>query len=427
MFFDLLRLATTNLFRARTRLVITASGVLIGTSSVILLIGLTIGLQQSAEVGLGDNEILTDIYVYPNFASDNQARDEVALITFEVIERIRQLSGVEAVIPVLNLATQGELRVGRLRKSVLILGVDYTQLSYLGIDVIDGDVTSLLDGEVVSGVAVPQTFHDVGDPFIPIVADIVGQEITLVIVNQSDVHSQRLTIIPSVLVQSDDNTILNEVLFLPLEQVIALNAWIADEPLAVEDITFDEILVKSTGRDTTLDVVEAIEPMGFATNSLSMFLTDINNFFNLMRMVLGGVGVVALLIAAFGVANTMMVAILERTSEIGLLKAVGARDRDVLLIFLLEAGLVGLVGGLVGAGLSLLIQRWLNNFVANIGADSQLSTLINSAQLQGDIVVIPTQLLIFAVALSTIVGIAAGLLPALRAARLSPAVALKQE
>jgi putative ABC transport system permease protein len=426
MFFDLLRLATTNLFRARVRLTITASGVLIGTAAVILLMGLTNGLQQSAEAGLGDNELLREIYVYPNFISFNQSADEVPQITFAIIDQIRQLRGVEVAVAVLPLVGQGELRVGRLRKAVLIFGANYNELPYLGINVVQGDLAELPEGAIVAGVNVQDTFRDENDPFVPVVVDIFQQE-TLVLSNQAGDSSRRLSITPAVLVESSDNVFWNEGLFLPMEEVVALNEWISGEPIAREDIVFEEMLVLSTGRETTLSVVQQIEDMSFAISSVSDLLNDINNFFNLMRLILGGVGVVALVIAAFGVANTMMVAILERTSEIGLLKAIGARDRDVLLVFLLEAGLVGFVGGIAGVGVSLLLQRWLNNFVANISADSQLSTLINSAQLQGDVVIIPLQLLIFAVALATAVGVLAGIIPALRAARLSPAIALKQE
>jgi putative ABC transport system permease protein len=162
------------------------------------------------------------------------------------------------------------------------------------------------------------------------------------------------------------------------------------------------------------------------------FLNQINGFFMTMRLVLGGVGGVALLVAAFGVANTMTMAILERTREIGLMKAVGATDRDVLTIFLFEAALVGLIGGLSGLGVSFLIQRLINQAVANLpqgdGSGGSISFLpVDVSQIGGNLVVIPPDLAVFTLALATLVGVSAGLYPALRAARMTTVLALKSD
>ncbi len=99
--------------------------------------------------------------------------------------------------------------------------------------------------------------------------------------------------------------------------------------------------MQATSRETAGEVSDAIRELGFNAGGMGNFLNQINRFFTTMRLVLGGV---ALLVAAFGVANTMTMTILERTCEIGLMKAVGATDRDVLTIFLIEAALVGCRG-----------------------------------------------------------------------------------
>ena len=97
------------------------------------------------------------------------------------------------------------------------------------------------------------------------------------------------------------------------------------------------------------------------------------------------------------------------------------------MVFLIEAGLVGLVGGLAGSAIALFLQGRINQSVANLSGNSQLSALINTAELAGDLVIIPSGLLLFAVLLATAIGIGAGIIPALRASGLSPLVALKTE
>lgn len=142
-------------------------------------------------------------------------------------------------------------------------------------------------------------------------------------------------------------------------------------------------------------------------------------------------GRVALLVAAFGVANTMTMAILERTREIGLMKAIGARDRDILTVFLCEAGLVGLLGSAAGLGVSYLIGSAINSVIASMpvdpnGGGSPLGFLgVNPAQLGGGLVIIPSDLALFALAMS--VGITARMLPSLRAARMLTVQALRAE
>jgi len=143
----------------------------------------------------------------------------------------------------------------------------------------------------------------------------------------------------------------------------------------------------------------------------------------------GVMGGVALLVAAFGVANTMTMAILERTREIGLMKAVGATDGNILTVFLVEAGSVGFFGGLAGIITSLVLQAIINQAVANApsseGGVSFLPVDLNN--LNGQLVVIPLELMLFGMLLATGVGLLAGFYPSLRAARMTTVVALKTD
>jgi putative ABC transport system permease protein len=163
------------------------------------------------------------------------------------------------------------------------------------------------------------------------------------------------------------------------------------------------------------------------------YLNQLNNFFKNMRLMLGGVGGVALLVAAFGVANTMTMAILERTKEIGLMKAVGATDQNILTVFLIEAGLVGLAGGVAGVVLSFFLQNLVNEAIARAASSADPNQagggflpFVPSTS-GGQLFVIPPELALFALGLATVIGLGAGLYPALRAARLPPVIALKTE
>ena len=102
--------------------------------------------------------------------------------------------------------------------------------------------------------------------------------------------------------------------------------------------------------------------MVFMAYTPQEFIQGVNSFFVVLQVIFGGVGGIALLVAAIGIANTMTMAILERTREIGLMKAVGATSQDVLSIFLGESASIGFIGGIGGVLLGLLLGELINIF-----------------------------------------------------------------
>lgn len=141
--------------------------------------------------------------------------------------------------------------------------------------------------------------------------------------------------------------------------------------------------------------------------------------FNILGLVLGGIGGIALVVAAVGVVNTMVMAILERTREIGVMRAVGARRSTVSRVFTFEAALLGFLGGVIGLGIGYGVVLIANPFI-----NKQLTS--NNVQ-SSNIITLPLWLIIGVVALTTGIGFLAGLYPARRAAKLDPVEALRYE
>jgi ABC-type antimicrobial peptide transport system permease subunit len=145
-----------------------------------------------------------------------------------------------------------------------------------------------------------------------------------------------------------------------------------------------------------------------------------NQVLGLIQALLGSVGGLALLVAALGVANTMMMAIYERTREIGVLKALGASAGEIRRLFTVEAGMIGLIGGVFG----LIFGSLLGKAIDWIGHRYLINEGITGV---GPLSVVPWWLALGAVAFAAIIGILAGLYPAARAARLDPVTALRHE
>ncbi|HEY4160498.1 MAG TPA: ABC transporter permease [Candidatus Saccharimonadales bacterium] len=141
--------------------------------------------------------------------------------------------------------------------------------------------------------------------------------------------------------------------------------------------------------------------------------------FNILGAILGGIGGIALVVAAVGVVNTMIMSILERTREIGVMRAVGARRATVSRLFTLEASLLGFLGGVVGLGLGYALILIANPIINN--------QLKSNGIASSNIITLPLWLILGVILLTTVIGMLAGLYPARRAAKLDPVEALHYE
>jgi putative ABC transport system permease protein len=442
--FDLLRLIFGNLSRRKARVALTAIGVVIGTAAVVILVSLAIGLQRSANeqlYGIGD---LTQIQVSPSYGGEmvsvavgggggggkggGGSSSSPKLLTNSALDELRAIPGVESVIPREYLMTGGTIKYQKLEAGVNIIGVDTADLSSLGIEASQGD-TTLARGAVVIGVMVPQNFYDPHarpgqDP--PARPELMDQQIQMVVskwdANGVETRKNLSLRVTGILKETRGES--DWTVYMPLEQIKLLNEWSQNRRINYNKEGYSQVIVKVSDVDKVLDISDQITQMGFQAFTPQSFVQGINNFYQILQIIFGGVGAIALLVAAIGIANTMAMSILERTREIGLMKAVGATNRDVLAIFLGEAAGIGFLGGLGG-----VIVGWLAGQAINIVA---IVYLAGQASQQGGVppsvaVYTPIWLPVFALVFSTFIGMLSGLYPALRAATMIPVLALKYE
>jgi putative ABC transport system permease protein len=170
----------------------------------------------------------------------------------------------------------------------------------------------------------------------------------------------------------------------------------------------------------SVDAVRSqVQALGFQTQTFGDQFRNFEDLLTKLRVALLGLALVALMLACLGIANTMYTAVLERTREIGVLKALGARSRDVLLLFVAEAALIGLAGGLVGAFVAVGL--------AGVG-NTAVNRITQSISVTGfDVFRIDGSVVAAALVLAIVLSMVSGLLPALRGAREDPARALRYE
>ena len=443
-FIDLIRLIFGNLGRRKARVALTAIGVVIGTSAVVILVSLAIGLQKNATdslYGIGD---LTQIDVMPTYGGgfgggggpfmkggvgvESSQLDQPVLLTNSALEQLREIPGVKVVIPRDYLNAGVVIRYQRLEGGMNIIGIATDDLSNLGLEASQG-VTTLAKGTIVIGSMIPNNFYDPRqrpgqEPPPP--PDLMDQQISMVVFkyDQNGNETKKTISLRVAGVIKETGGEPDYSVYLPLALTKSLNEWANGTRINYNKDGYSQVIVKVEDANQALDIADQITAMGFQAITPQSYLQGINSFFVVLQVIFGGVGAIALLVAAIGIANTMAMSILERTREIGLMKAVGATNRDVLSIFLGEAAGIGFIGGLGG-----IVIGWLAAQGMNVLA---IVFLANQASQQGGpppsvAVYTPIWLPIFALIFSTLIGMLSGLYPALRAATMIPVNALKYE
>jgi putative ABC transport system permease protein len=196
---------------------------------------------------------------------------------------------------------------------------------------------------------------------------------------------------------------------------------------------FSSIQVKVTDPNSVNQTSNAIEQRllvlrnvnentkDFSVSSAQTFQSAISSVMNTMELLLTGIAAISLFVGAIGIANTMFMSVMERTRQIGVLKALGTTNSEIMKLYLMESAIMGLIGGLMGIFLGFIASGIISDLGVNIiGVGGRGGSV-------GSITVITPELVLFSVGFSVLIGALSGLLPARRAARLQPVEALRYE
>jgi putative ABC transport system permease protein len=456
--YDVAELAVRNLRESVLRNSLTTIGISVGVASLVAMLALGIGLQKLADrrlekSGLFDTVIVTSRREIRNFNRDQEQNGPSAAESLSLDESARQkiehLPNVSEAYPDIRFVT--ELRYEDKPHLTMVAGLPFSARNNEAFDGMAGDFFS---SATAPEVILQKSFAEqlLGKParddqnlkVADLAKSLLGKQLIMRYAERTTAPSQPGGTTPNAdagysvisreqtlkivgVCDLDPDSLRQQArarVFLPLEFAETLHVL---QPSDLRDTTnvlggkptYTTVEVRVKSPKYVPPVEDAIKQMGFNTFSIVDATKNLRQFFAVLDLFLGIFGSLALAVASIGIVNTLVMAILERRREIGIMKAIGASDLDVKGLFFAEAGVMGVFGGAVGVALG-----WTIGHVINIGANVYLKRQHFPPE---QIWFVPWWLVVGAIVFAIIVSLLSGLYPASRAARLEPIQALRYE
>lgn len=415
---DQIRSAISNVGRRRLRSGLAATGVVIGTVTIVLLVSLAAGVRQQInrqfeKVGLDSLTVSSGGQRggFGPFAPPGPRKQ----ITSADVERWKAMSGIVRVMPEINLPGAADLTLdwGGSTQSIR-LSSGTPRPNPMALQKVPEAVAGTLDLSEKGGIIVSQaTARGAGIPENSL-ATAIGQPVVIILRSpRGETENFGMRVVGV----SGDNS---KTVRISLGDRIAMKSWWLNKPDVVEREGYDSVSIRTEDVGRANDLSAQLRRDGFMVQSVEAFVTVANRVLNVVTLMFLLVGSIALLVATIGIANTMVMAIYERTREIGILKAMGASRGEIRQMFMLEAGFIGMIGGVVGLGIGWMLGLGLNQAI-------EVYSRSREQPFEGEFFSVTPWLALGSIGFATLIGLLAGWYPARRAAKLDPLQALRHE
>ncbi len=389
------------MFKARTsRTLLTVMGMGVGIGAILFLVSLGYGLQKTLleKITTSDSLLTLDVA---------ESKSVAVSLDKSAVDEIQKMEGVSEVSKSFSLSSQGQMN--NLSADLISVGIDPTFLRLGGIKVEKGEI---LSDEKIDNIIITSSVAQI---FGSDVDSVLGQEINISF------------FVPSAQSEEAEDGLQEKAQEFSSSKAYRIGGVIEGEESLVyinykslENIEvqkYDKVKVKCASNSEMNDIRDKIMEKGFIVSSLSDTVDQANQVFSIIQIILMCFGIIALIVSAIGMFNTMTIALLERTNEIGIMKSIGASNRSISWMFIMESTIMGFLGGLSGVVIGFLGGR-IFNFLINMVA----------ARLGGqpvDLFYSPAWFVILIIVFAGFVGLLTGAIPAKRASKIDPLDALQ--
>lgn len=458
---DMIKICLQNLRRRKSRTLLTVLGVVVGCCAIVTMLSIGIGMQNSMELALAEMGDLTLIQVYSG--------GQEAKLNDEAIRKFENIPGVEVAIGKASLDNIGlELTAGEKDRYKMnwanIVGFSKGSMEKFGLQLIEGTYPkepfeviagqyaayNLMDTQRPDGSNMIdrwshmytydpelgyETYNEnaeLPDPYL----NLCGQEMTMQMYSYEDYdkkYEQKIKITGIAKEDYNKDYATSEGFIFAVTDLQALQKMVFPTGTKKE-LTYNQIYVKTLDISKVEEVENDIKKFGYSTSSMESIRKPMQDEARQRQMMFGGLGAVSLFVAALGITNTMIMSISERTREIGVMKALGCYLGNIRATFLMEAGFIGLIGGITGAVISYIISLVINlvskkpdfSLVEDFGQWWQTVISVMMPE-SSPVSIVPLWLAGFAVIFSIVIGLCSGFYPANKAVHISALEAIKRE
>lgn len=392
---DVVKLAMQNLLRIKFRSFLTILGVIIGISAIVLFVSLGLGLQKITSDQIATLDILTTLTV--NQTPETAALEAGPPLTQKSVEKFKNIKNVESVSPTVNMPSN--VVSMETNSGAIVYGVEEGNFEVEAPNLIQGVYPANGGSEVIISMALANTFSQD-------ISLLIGKDILIKIVKDVEGLDYKLDELNFKVVGIDNNDSTN-IIYAPFGAVYDTGQF----------ENYSSVKVKVKSRKDVDKAKEEIKNMYFQVTTIKDLIDQIDKVFLLFQIILGLIGGIGLLVSSLGIINTMTISLLERTHEIGIMKAIGASNRDLRRIFFAESALIGLFGGISGVAIAIFFEIIFNTIIKSLVEDSGQSF---------DLFITPVVFSLCMIAFAIFVSVVSGIYPAIRAQRLSAIDALRQ-
>lgn len=443
---DLFLMALKNLKDRKTRTRLTVIGVVIGTCAIVIMVSIGVGIDKMLTSQLQSSSTLNKITVY-NYRDIASTENGEESLPFDdrAVEYFKGIEHVTDVYPVLNIDSQVNITRGKYTLTWGIKAVDLDLMEKLGYTLTEGSFSNIdKKNTVFFGKSAVTNFMDprgntvkfsynkdneivdceidaMKDVFYasPLARDENGKPIKI-----SNDMKKRLRV--GGVLKQDNKIDYNSGYGVYMDISLAKELVSQYQKISggkKEDVQYSEINILVDEMKNVDFVKSQLTAAGFTSSAPDDELDYVKKVMAVVQLVLGAIGAISMFVAMFGISNTMVMSVYERTKEIGIMKVLGCDLKDIKAVFLYEAGTIGLLGGGIGLAISYTISI-IANLVARLVVDK-----VAGGEIDFEVCVssIPPWLAIAGIAFSVGVGVIAGLSPAKKSVKVSALTAIHNE
>lgn len=394
---DIFAMAWQNLRNRKTRTRLTIAGVVIGTCAIIIMLSIGIGIDKMITSQYEQNSTLNKITVYSmgDYTNDSTGEVQKAMPFDEsAVNYFSKLDNVKTVVPTLEISQYVNIAHGKYNYSGSVYGIPLKEMEMIGYKTDQGDFKKYSERNACFfGKDIIQYFSDVqgNNPkykydenynISESEFDFMKDTFTINAKNQQssdDLSSnnmtndnnnsnsddsknqaaggtQKLNVIGTLKQTSNDYEASNAI-FIDLDRAKQLVSE-SNRLSSVKNykLSYSSINVYCDDTKSVSEVKQKIQDKGYSCSTDDEGLQEQKKVMRIVQLILGAIGGVSMFVAAFGISNTMVMSVFERTKEIGIMKVLGCDIRDIKDIFLYEAGIIGMFGGVIGIIISYIIS-----------------------------------------------------------------------